>query len=122
MGQYIPHHNKANIYQLADLLLAIEAEMRSLGVWQRTQPEPDALSSKQPFCADTLSLEEWLQWIFLPRMKDLLESGKSLPRRCDILPYAKEAWQDRLVELTRLVKLIDEFDDMIFRLNESVRH
>ncbi|WP_258876037.1 YqcC family protein, partial [Pseudomonas aeruginosa] len=34
-----------------------------------TQTAPEALASPEPFCVDTLALEQWLQWIFLPRMK-----------------------------------------------------
>ena len=122
MGQYIPLNSKFDANVLADLLLAIEAEMRSCGVWGKIQPENEALQSRSPFCGDTLSLEEWLQWIFLPRMKDLLESGKSLPRRCDIAPYAQKAWQSRIGELSALLALIRQFDDVIYRLHETIKH
>ncbi|RFQ09873.1 pseudouridine synthase, partial [Pseudomonas sp. ATCC 13867] len=60
---------------IADQLLLIEREMRAIGLWGEERPSQEALSSQEPFCVDTLALEEWLQWIFLPRMKLIIETG-----------------------------------------------
>ena len=122
MGRYIPQNNDANIYKIADLLLAIEAKMRELQVWGKVSPDPEGLASKLPFCGDTLTLEQWLQWIFIPRMKLLLESGKSLPRSCDISPYAREVWRQRQDDMAPLINILREFDELIFRLNEPGHH
>ncbi|MEF0565218.1 YqcC family protein, partial [Pseudomonas aeruginosa] len=53
------------VYALADQLLLIERELRALGWWSESSPAPEALASPEPFCVDTLALEQWLQWIFL---------------------------------------------------------
>lgn len=68
------------VYALADQLLLIERELRALGWWSESRPAPEALASPEPFCVDTLALEQWLQWIFLPRMKLILESDSALPQ------------------------------------------
>ncbi|MGC3710920.1 YqcC family protein, partial [Pseudomonas aeruginosa] len=47
----------------------IERELRALGRWSESSPAPEPLASPEPFCVDTLALEQRLQWIFLPRMK-----------------------------------------------------
>ncbi len=65
---------------LAEQLLLIERELRALGVWAMEAPSLEALASQEPFCVDTLSFEQWLQWIFLPRMKTILEEGGHFPR------------------------------------------
>ena len=100
-------------HQIADLLLQIEAELRRLQVWGRRPPELGRLCSTTPFCADTLSLTEWLQWIFVPRMKVILEQGLPLPQRCDIHPYAEEVCLGVEYDSSLLLHLLREFDQQI---------
>ena len=71
---------------VAALLIDTEAELRQLGLWQSEPP----LASEQPFCVDTLSLPQWLQFVFLPRLYLLLERESPLPDRCGIAPMAQE--------------------------------
>lgn len=122
MGRRIPQNNGDISYQIADMLLAIEAEMRQLGLWERAMPAQADLESVVPFCGDRLSLEQWLQWIFVPRMKDLVTAGKGLPSHCDIAPYAREVWCEELVLRERLILLLKDFDELIYRVNETLRH
>ena len=64
--------------------------------------------SEEPFSIDTMSAEEWLQWVFIPRMQALLESGSALPHKIAISPYIEEAMKefDELQQLlTPLVAL-----------------
>ena len=57
---------------VAQQLLLIERELRTLDMWSVEPPVPEALASVEPFCVDTLRFEQWLQWIFLPRMKAIV--------------------------------------------------
>ena len=98
-------------HELADLLLAIEAEMRRIGVWEAQPPPPEALRSTQPFSIDTLTCVQWLQWVFVARMKEVLEQGLTLPGQSDILPYAEECLKS--VDASRLLSLIRRFDELI---------
>ncbi|MEE4143437.1 MAG: YqcC family protein [Halieaceae bacterium] len=75
---------------IAELLIDIEAELRQLGQWDRLPPPPEALASDQPFSIDTLTLPQWLQFVFLPTIYRLLEEEQPLPRRCGIAPMAEE--------------------------------
>jgi uncharacterized protein YqcC (DUF446 family) len=102
--------------QLADLLLQVEAELRRLELWQEERPDSTALESSIPFCADTLHFNQWLQWIFVPRMKQIIEASYPLPARCEILPYAEEFCHGQEVDTEALLHLIGCFDDLI---NES---
>ena len=67
--------------RIADILLEVEAALRTGGKWEAAEPSAEALRSATPFCIDTLSFEQWLQWIFLPRMKHILEQSRPLPSR-----------------------------------------
>lgn len=98
---------------IADQLLLIERELRVQGWWDSVAPDPQALSSQQPFCVDTLAFEQWLQWIFLPRMKHMLESATALPNVSGIQPMAEQVFGGQLLKARELIRLLGEFDQLI---------
>jgi len=87
--------------------------MRRLGLWTREPPRPEALASRQPFCYDTLAFEQWLQWVFIPRMKRILEQGLELPQDSDIRPLAEEVFSRYSADTSALLGLIRAFDELI---------
>ena len=76
---------------LADQLLLIERELRVLGWWADSAPSAEALASVEPFCVDTLAFEQWLQWVFFPRMLTLLDNAQPLPQAFAVAPYYEMA-------------------------------
>jgi uncharacterized protein YqcC (DUF446 family) len=98
---------------LADHLLLIERELRTQGWWSASPPSADALASVEPFCVDSLAFEEWLQWIFLPRMKAIIESGQPLPSVSGIRPMAEMVYSANLGKARGLLVLLGEFDGLI---------
>lgn len=100
---------------LAEHLLLIERELRVLGWWQEEAPSVEALASLEPFCVDTLTFEQWLQWIFLPRMKVLLETGAALPSVSGIQAMAEMVYQQQPGIARRLLELLGEFDRLLTR-------
>lgn len=99
--------------RLADVLLEAEALLRISGKWEKKQPPTTSLASSEPFCLDTLNFEQWLQWILLPRMKQILEHRKPLPTRSAITEYAEECLQKSDPRMVKLLALIKRFDDLI---------
>ncbi|MBP8884847.1 MAG: YqcC family protein, partial [Pseudomonas sp.] len=59
--------------------------------------------------------EQWLQWIFLPRMKVLLETGVALPSVSGIQAMAEMVYQQQPSVARRLVELLGEFDRLLTR-------
>lgn len=102
-------------HQLADLILEIEAEMRRIHLWEIERPSEEALSSLVPFCHDTLAFHQWLQWVFLPKMKAVVETEEEFPASSEITPLAEYSFQRLPQETGRLLELIREFDDFINR-------
>lgn len=90
------------------LLDAVEAELRALQEWRTTPPSADALASTAPFCVDTLTLPEWLQFVFLPRMRWLLDMAQPLPGQCGIAPMAEEYFRHNSQRLAELLQQIDQ--------------
>lgn len=99
--------------RIADVLLEVEANLRSSGRWDPDRPPETALGSTEPFCLDTLRFEQWLQWIFLPRMKQILENRRPLPAKSAIFTYAQEYLFKTDPLSSNLLKLIKRFDDLI---------
>ena len=64
---------------IAAQLIDLEAALRQLNLWSDEPPSQEALSSEQPFAMDSLEFEEWLQFIFLPTIYEVLDSGSALP-------------------------------------------
>ena len=96
--------------QVAAVLIDIEAQLRQLGLWDKIPPATDALASDQPFCVDTLTLPQWLQFIFLPAMYGLVEQQQPLPGRCGIAPMAEEFFKGSGLA-------IDELDAALLRMD-----
>lgn len=101
------------ILAIADQLLLIERELRQLGWWSAHPPSDEALASCEPFCVDTLDFAQWLQWIFLPRMKELLESGAGLPSVSGIRAMADVVYRERPLEVRELLMTLERFDQLI---------
>ena len=72
-------------------LESIEALMREHQHWQSAAPDAGAFASTQPFCMDTLEPLEWLQWVLIPRLHQLLDARQALPQSFAVAPYYEMA-------------------------------
>ena len=75
------------------LLDRLEQRMAAEGLVQHAQPSPAALASRVPFCCDTLTFCQWLQFVFVPRCRALLER-QALPGATALVPMAEMSWPD----------------------------
>jgi uncharacterized protein YqcC (DUF446 family) len=98
------------------LLKAIETELKQLSLWQLSYPSAAALSSQQPFCCDTLSFEQWLQFIMLPRMQALIDGNHPLPTKIAIAPMAQESFKGLGLKANPLINTISDFDSLLSSL------
>lgn len=98
---------------IAAQLIDLEAALRQLDLWSDVPPSREALSSEQPFATDLLEFQEWLQFIFLPTIYDVLESGRALPERCAIAPMAEETVGKKALPTESLISTLRELDHLI---------
>lgn len=103
---------------LADVLLGIEREMRLLGRWSSQIPSAQALASTQPFCIDTLSFDEWLQFVFIVRVTGIIEAAAPLPQASGIAELAEEVYREH-AECARLISHLRAFDQCILRSRQG---
>lgn len=87
--------------------------MRTSALWDSNVPTARALNSLAPFCHDTLSFHQWLQWVFLPKMKRAIESETDMPSSSDIFPLAEYSFQKLQQNTQQLLRLIEQFDRLI---------
>jgi uncharacterized protein YqcC (DUF446 family) len=98
---------------IAELLIDIEAQLRQLVLWDKLPPPHEALQSDQPFSIDTLTLPQWLQFIFLPTLYQLLADEQPLPGRCGIAPMAEEYFRGLGLASGRLEEALQEMDRLL---------
>ncbi len=92
----------------------IAEELKRSELWEDERPSPERLASGQPFCYDTLDFHQWLQWLFLPRMRRILAAGgEGMPARSAIHPYADECLGHVEQNTDVLLALIRQFDELI---------
>lgn len=97
--------------QLATLLDQLETELRRLNLWSDVPPSPEALASTAPFAVDQLTLPQWLQWIYIQRLRALLDANKALPHGALVKPYADQYFdQQPQMRAQALLELIDRID------------
>lgn len=104
--------------RLSQLLVQLTAELQRQQLWQAQSPPVQALASTEPFCVDTLSFNQWLQWIMIPRFEQMIVAGVALPQRCEIQPMAEEGLKGLATDVDGLIALIGEID----RALTAVRH
>lgn len=98
---------------VAEVLIDIEAQLRQLGLWDKIPPSEEALASPQPFCVDTLTLPQWLQFVFLPTLYKMLEEGEALPERCAIAPMAEEYFRGGGLPVETLLASLEQVDSLL---------
>ena len=99
--------------EAASLLIDIEAELRRLDLWEQEPPSAAALASTEPFCVDTLSFTQWLQFVFIPRMYALLEMERLPPGRCEIRPLAEQYFSEGRLPTAGLIAAIGRLDELL---------
>lgn len=79
--------------RLTILLSRLEIELQKNNLWSDITPSPELTLSQQPFCCDTLPLEQWLQFFFIPRLITVLVQPNIMAFNCNILPMAEESFK-----------------------------
>lgn len=90
------------------IIAEIEAEMRRIGLWQAAPLQPEQYQFSKAFAMDTMTFSQWLQFIFIPRVRDCAASG-IFPSTSQVSNQAIREFEG-MPEASHLVTLISEFD------------
>ena len=104
---------------LRSITESIEHELKRLDIWDEEAPSAEALKSQEPFCFDTLGFAQWMQWIFLPRVQEVVENKRDMPAQSDVHTYAEEVLKNTDYESDQLLFLIKTFDEIVATGGES---
>lgn len=92
----------------------VEEEMKRIGYWQNDPLRPEQYQFRMAFAMDTMAFSQWLQFIFIPRVKSMLETGEKFPRDSQNGAQAAREF-DGDDNAQGLVTLLSEFDEIIRR-------
>jgi uncharacterized protein YqcC (DUF446 family) len=98
----------------------IERELRALNAWASEPPPVSAFESEEAFFADTMAFYQWLQFVLLPRVRDIIEHREDFPSTSSVGAYAVHEL-DGFDEASGLIHALSEFDEFIDGLGRRKR-
>ena len=106
------------MYQQTHIYLQqLAALLKKHQLWQNEPIDPALLHSSVPFCHDTLIFEQWLQFVFIEKIQQIITMKQPLPRNFAIAPMAQMTLTDKsgseeiISLLTQIDSLLGESDD-----------
>ena len=90
-------------------LQGIVAEMKSVGIWDIERPADEAFENMGAFGLNTMALEQWLRWVFIPTIEQRLETGGPWPNSSSVGTVAIRNFDGQHV-LSELTTKLCEFD------------
>lgn len=94
----------------ARLLEQIELEMKREHVWQEAPLAPDKFIDMGPFGRNTMGFERWLQFVFLPAVREALAGEREPPKSSEVHIHAVREF-DGQSGRDALVRLLCDFDE-----------
>jgi uncharacterized protein YqcC (DUF446 family) len=95
---------------IAAKLDEIEDEMHAVGFWQASPLDHDQLDFSAAFGADKMAFSQWLQFIFVPRVREAIATNE-FPSSSDVGTQAVREF-DTEPRAARLTSLLSEFDEL----------
>ena len=92
----------------------IEAEIKRIGYWS-AEPLPEAAYQfKAAFAMDTMAFVQWLQFIFITRVRDIIAKREAFPSQSMVGVQAMREF-DGDEKASKLVSLLCRFDELFSR-------
>ncbi len=105
-GEEVPTHKRVE-----EQIRKIEEELKGIGRWQ-LDPLPDAaFENMGAFGSKSMVLEQWLQFVFIPNVSQIIESEGVFPANSEVAVYAVRNL-DGEDEVKTLLELLSEFDGL----------
>jgi uncharacterized protein YqcC (DUF446 family) len=101
--------------ELGRILQSLQRAMIEADHWSEAAINPASLNSQQPFCLDTMTFSQWLQFVMIPTMQRLIDTNQVLPQLIKdqgIEPMARESYSSLEVEQAIVAK-ISELDNLL---------
>ena len=102
-----------DINKISAILDEIEQELQVLEHWggEKNRPHEKAFLSTAPFCIDTMDFHQWLEYVLVAKMRQLIKEGKPLPKKMLLHPVAQEYWRGNWAKYRRLIGVLRKLDE-----------
>lgn len=101
------HQRGARLVEAKKWLNELELALKVERLWQ-SEPPGAELETEVPFSAETLLPEQWLQWVFMPKLSLLIEQSSHLPYFL-LTPYFAHCWGDK-ANHQAVLKILNQLD------------
>ncbi len=98
---------------LVMILDALRAELQRAQLWSNARPAVSAFHSTIPFFTDTMPFEQWLQFVLIERLNEMLRVVAPLPALSGIAPMAEMVWAQELAERHYILELLKDLDELL---------
>lgn len=105
--------------ELEAILSEMETELRNLGLWEVPEPATEAFQSESPFFLDTMDFSEWLHYVLIRRLREVMADSGNLPEKVRIFPYAYEYYNEDRSRYLGLLRSIHRLDSFFGKENEA---
>ncbi len=87
-------------------------EMKRVGLWEVATPTAEQLASMGAFGTASMAFEQWLRWVFVPRVLECLRTGGPWPTGSAVAVQATREWamwgdEPRFARLTEYLRAFD---------------
>src|SRR5262245_18365896 len=112
MNQYPPE-----LYSQATVKAReIEAELKRLNRWCGEPLSDEKFENMGAFGSNTMTFEQWLQFVLIPRLLSLVEEQSEFPDESSLAPYAIRYF-DGDGDADRLHEILHDLDELINGIN-----
>jgi uncharacterized protein YqcC (DUF446 family) len=88
----------------------LEAALRECDMWPGKKP-PGELEVRGAFGSENMAFNQWLAWIMIPRVNEIVETRGSFPSGSNVAAYAVREWDG--TDSGRVIDILRRFDDAI---------
>lgn len=96
----------------------IEVELKRLGRWTANPLPDEAFENMGAFGSNTMSFEQWLQFVLIPRIKEIVIEESDFPAGSNLAPYAIRYF-DGDYDAEHLHEILYQLDQLINNKKES---
>ena len=87
----------------------VEAELKRIGWWRKDPLPPESYQFTRAFAMDTMPFACWLQFILIPRVRDIIETGGEFPASSMVAAQGVREF-DGMDEANGLLSALSDFD------------
>jgi uncharacterized protein YqcC (DUF446 family) len=104
---------RATKARLGELAIAIESEMRRLGLWLEQPPPEETVLAGGAFGLGTVPFDTWLQVVFVQRLRQVAAGTFDIPTSSSVGAQAVREWDADPFDRDELLGLIHQVDSLL---------